>query len=243
MPRGNPVELSTRVFPTQVSAISFFSQMLARYSPGERPNEEDQLDLAALFERHPEYVLKMGVGLSHYEVMRSDHGSNCFRLVRTDRSGTDIGIIHAVRGAPPPRKSEVSRAFRWAVRIDLFNARDDFFKQHRDADGRVPCAVTKALIGRDEAHMDHLPPMTFEVLVTTFLAHRGLDVGSVPLTEPKDDQFSPEIADDALRAAFCDWHHRMAKLDIVAKGVNLRQATPNRIRAGRVTLREPKPVR
>lgn len=66
--RSKPVELATRSFEEQNDATAFFKAMLNRYRPGERVNDDDALDVAALLERHTEYVAKVGSGVSHFQV-------------------------------------------------------------------------------------------------------------------------------------------------------------------------------
>jgi hypothetical protein len=124
-----PVELPTRSFATQTLALSFFKAMLNRYRPGDRVNDTDALDLAALLERHDEYKTKVGSGVDHFEVMMTEHGTMCFRIIRSDGSGTDFSYPHCVTQRPPTRKQEVSQAFRRVVRFDLYNARDSSFPQ------------------------------------------------------------------------------------------------------------------
>ncbi|MEQ8499124.1 MAG: DCL family protein, partial [Sneathiellaceae bacterium] len=225
-----------RSFEKQGEATSFFKAMLNRYRPGERVNDEDSLDLAALLERHTEYVAKVGCGVSHFEVMLTDHGTQCFRIVRTDGSGTDFSYPHCIAQRSPTRKQEVSQAFRRAVRFDLYRARDSFFASHVGGDGCVSCAVTGDRVPRDTGHMDHRPPMTFEVIVTTFLAGRGMSLADVPLTSGRDDQVSPEITDETLSDAFRKYHTAVARLDFVKNTVNLAQASQNRLKQGRITL-------
>lgn len=171
----------------QGDATYFFKAMLNRYRPGEWVNNEDCFDLAALLERHTGYVAKVGCGVSHFEVMMTEHGTQCFRIIRTDGSGTDFSYSHCITQRPPSRKQEVSQAFRRAVRFDLYEARDKFFATQSDADGNVTCAATGERITRNDAHMDHRPPMTFEVIVTTFLCGRGMSLDGVPLTNGQDD--------------------------------------------------------
>lgn len=236
MARGKPVELATRNFNTQGGATTFFKAMLNRYSPEDRVSDDDSLDLAALLERHTEYQAKVGCGVNHFEVMMTEHGTQCFRIVRIDGTGTDFSYRHCISQRAPSRKQEVSQAFRRAVRIDLYKARDAFFAAHSDQDGLVACAVTAERIAQDQAHMDHRPPMTFEVIVTTFLAGRGLSLDDVPLTTGQDDQVSPEVTDDALREAFRTYHADVARLDFVKDTINLAQASRHRLKAGRVSL-------
>jgi len=190
--RSKPVELATRSFDKQGDATLFFKTMLNRYRPGERLSDDDGLDVAGLLERHTEYVMKVGCGVDHFEVVMTEHGTQSFRIVRVDGSGTDFSYPHCISQRAPSRKQEVSQAFRRAVRFDLYRARDIFFAAHSNEDGLVACAVTGERIGREEAHMDHRPPMTFEVIVTTFLCGRRLSLDGVPLTTGKDDQVSPK---------------------------------------------------
>lgn len=231
-----PVELATRSFEKQGDATDFFKAMLNRYRPGQRVSDEDGLDVAALLERHPEYSTKVGCGVRHFEVVMTEHGTQCFRILRVDGTGTEFSYLNCISQRAPSRKQEVSQAFRRAVRFDLYKARDAFFVAHTGADGLVACAVTGERIKRDQAHMDHRPPMTFEVIVTTFLGARGMSLDDVPLTSGQDDQVSPEVTDEQLREAFRAYHAAVARLDFVQDTINLAQASRNRLKDGRVKL-------
>ncbi len=233
---AKPVKLATRSFSKTGDAHAFFSAMLNRYQVGERVSDDDALDLAAVLERHPEYQQKIGSGLDHFEIMMTEHGTQCFRIARIDGTGTDFSTRYGVTGRPPSRKQEVSQAFRRAVRFDLYKARDAFFKEHANAAGQITCAVTNEWIGRDEAHMDHRPPMTFEMIVITFLAHRGLSLDAVPITTGQDEQVSAELTDVDLSEAFRQYHAQVAYLDLVKRTVNLSQASRSRLRPSRITL-------
>jgi hypothetical protein len=79
--------------------------------------------------------------------------------------------------------------------------------------------------------------MTFEVIVTTFLCGRGLSLAEVPLTTGKDDQVSPEVTNAALGEEFRAYHARIAQLDMVRNTINLAQASRNRLKGGRITLK------
>ncbi|HEY3655223.1 MAG TPA: DCL family protein [Steroidobacteraceae bacterium] len=237
MSRSLPVEIATQAFPTKTAATEFFKSMLNRYAPGQRVSAEDGLELAALLERHTEYASKVGCGVSHFEVMMTEHGTQCFRIVRTDSSGTDFSYVHCISQRPPTLKQEVSQAFRRVVRFDLYKARDEFFGSHKGTDGLIECASTGERIGREEAHMDHRPPMTFEVIVTTFLAGRGLSLADIALTTGSDNQVSPEVVDADLCEEFPMFHSRVARLDFVKTSVNLSQASRHRLKVSRVSIR------
>lgn len=90
--------------------------------------------------------------------MMTEHGTQCFRIIRTGGSGTDFSYPHCISQRPPSRKQEVAQALRRTVRFDLYKARDKFFATHSGSDGLVSCAVTGERIARKEAQMDHRPP-------------------------------------------------------------------------------------
>jgi hypothetical protein len=233
---SKPVSIATRDFKSQSDAMAFFKTMLNRYKPGDRVAGVDAFDLAALLERHAEYAEKVGIGVDHFEVMMTDQGTQCFRIVRSDGSGTDFSYPHCVRGRPPSRKDEVSRAFRQAIRFDLYSARDKFFSEHRDAQGLIPCAVSNARILPEQGHMDHRPPLTFEVIVTTFLEGRGLAYESIPITMGADNQVVPTLTAESLNNDFRQYHARIARLDFVTNTINLAQSARERIRPSRIKI-------
>ena len=90
--------LGTRTFANQKEATIFFRDMLKRYRPRQRLSDVDATDLAELIKRHSEYGEKVGVGIDHFEVMSAEFGTQCFRLVRTDRTGEDFSYIHCITG-------------------------------------------------------------------------------------------------------------------------------------------------
>jgi hypothetical protein len=110
------------------------------------------------------YATKVGCGVDHFEVMMTEHGTQCFRIARTDGSGTDFSYLACVTARPPARKQEVSQALRRIVLPDIYSARDAFFSENKGADGTVKGAATGERITRDQAHMDRRPPLTFEVI-------------------------------------------------------------------------------
>lgn len=237
MAKKQPVEIATRTFGSKAEAMEFFKAMLNRYKPDDRVNEVDALDLAAVLERHPEFHQKVGCGVDHFEVMLTEeYRTQCFRIVRTNGKGTDFSYGACVSGKAPTRKQEVSAALRRVVQHDLYTACDEFFAENQDAVGTVTCAVTKERITRSEAHIDHLPPLTFEAMVSAFLAAHGMTVDDVPLTVGEDDQTIPEITDKDFAEKFRVYHNMLGKVDVVKKNVNLSQASRNRIRAARLQL-------
>lgn len=92
MARGKPVILDSISFDNQSLAHAFFQKMLQSYVPGEQVSSEDTIHLIGLFKRHPSYPEKVGPGVSYFEVMPADFGSQCFCAVLKD--GTKEGFSY-----------------------------------------------------------------------------------------------------------------------------------------------------
>lgn len=214
MDKGRRFVIATADFADDAEAAGFFKAMLGRYRPGTRVGEADAMHLRALIERHPDRAGKVGCGISHFEVMGTEHGVPCFRLVRTDGTGTDFSCRHCIDGRASSPRHAVKKALRRAVRYDLNRLRDDAFAAGKTP--RLPCASTGALIARHEARMEHRAPFTFGSIVTAYLAERGLEHRALALVT-RPGQVAPDLADEAMAEDFRAFHRRVAVLDVVRR--------------------------
>jgi hypothetical protein len=96
MPKGKPVILANKSFPTKQAAHAYFKEMLSRYQPETIVSAEDAKDLVELLNRHPNAAHKRGVGVHHFEVMSADYGTKCFCVVRTNGTREDFSYITCV---------------------------------------------------------------------------------------------------------------------------------------------------
>ncbi|MBO89547.1 MAG: hypothetical protein CMP14_08495 [Rickettsiales bacterium] len=232
----DPVKIETKTFKTKSQAIIYFKNMLARYEAGERVNNDDALDLSALLKRHAEFAEKKGIGINYFEVMKTEFGTNCFKIIRFDGSSTDFSYLHCVRGAVPKKKTEIYKAFRNVIRFDLLNARHKYFSANKDNDEKILCAVTKERIAVSECHMDHRAPLTFEVIVETFLKNKRLNYQDVKISTGLDNQTAPEIIQPGLAEDFREYHNKIAEISFVKSNINLKHSALNRIKKGQLDL-------
>lgn len=72
--------------------------MLNRYRPSDTVSPADATDLAELLKRHSEYEAKLGGGIDHFEVMKAEYGTQCFRIVRLDGTSDDFSYPHCITG-------------------------------------------------------------------------------------------------------------------------------------------------
>jgi len=230
---AKPVELETQTFPNQKQAREYFQGILYRYEIGIVIPDPDHSDLAALLVRHPEASQKIGAGISYFTVMNAAQGTQCFCLHRADGTSTDFSMGSCITGKGPTRFQEVSQAFRAIVSPDIHSQRDTLFANH-GSDGAIECAVSGKLITREQGHMDHRPPLTFQVIVRTFLVANNLRVNDVQLSESSDNQFTTTLEAPEIAEKFREYHSSVATLDFVAKSINLAQSSKHRIKTVRL---------
>jgi hypothetical protein len=216
-------------FPSKTAAEGFFRAMKDRYRNGDTINAEDSPLLRGLLERHPEAHQKIGCGIRRFFKQRSDKGTDCFWIEREDGSQTDFSYIDCVNAKGKSLLQEFAEACREAVQPQLDEAKREHFRKLGDADAKVACEVTGKMVAHYESHLDHKPPMTFQVIVTTFIAANKIEIRREMLSAPADAQFVTTFIDSDLRQRFIEFHTKVAHLRIVAKKENLRLGGSNRL--------------
>jgi hypothetical protein len=102
MGKARQIAIDTRTFAKAGDATAFFREMLNRYALGQRVNEADSLDLAALLKRHQEVAEKIGVGISYFKVDSAPepYSGKCFWIVRTNNTEIDFSYPHCLKAVP-----------------------------------------------------------------------------------------------------------------------------------------------
>lgn len=223
------VQIGSFQFRTKKAAKDFFKEMLARYADGDEISEEDSAHLDKLLERHPEAAQKIGCGIKRFYRQRTEKGTSCFWLERTDGTHTEFSYPTCVDAKGKSLYQEFAEACREAVQPDLVATKRAYFGEHADAEGRVACDLTGELIKFDESHLDHKKPMTFQVIVRTFMIANSITPSREVLSEPQDQQFSTTFTDDNLANKFRDYHHSLAQLRVIKSRLNLSLGGSERI--------------
>jgi len=99
--RSREIKIETRTFRKHGDAVTFFRDMLKKYSNGQRVSDVDATDLRALLERHDEQEEKEGAGISHFYVDAAPEGfTRCYWIARTDNSYVDFSFMHCLQKKP-----------------------------------------------------------------------------------------------------------------------------------------------
>jgi hypothetical protein len=218
-------KLGTRNFASQTSIKDFCQDVLKRYSDSQRIVGDDDLFLRDLIKRHPDAIKKIGCGIRHFTKDRTIHArGSCFWIHRLDGSVCDFSYDKAATGRRETLDASFNRACRWIVQADILDAKEEAFMLHGNEDGLIECELSGRLIDRIEAQADHAPPMVFAAIVTAFKALM-FDKLSPGIFRPQPEgSVIVEFADEQIAAKFLRYHHRVAKLRIIAKNENLKIA-------------------
>lgn len=102
MGKARAILIGTRSFAKAGDARTYFSEMLGRYTLGERISDADAADLTALMARHDERVEKAGSGIAYFSVNQApDYPTQrCFWITRTDGTHIDISYQHCLEKKP-----------------------------------------------------------------------------------------------------------------------------------------------
>lgn len=150
---------------------------------------------------HEDWQRKKGNGIKEITVrVTGKYKSKGFWIERVDGSMTDIGYL-----PPTKHKTRVTAALRDAIEPDIMAFRESSGATAND-------------------HIDHAPPNTFKVIVSSFFAGEGIKINTVKLKTHGDGDTTQELLDRGLHARFVAHHNNLAKLQVLAATENLKKS-------------------
>ena len=91
----------------------------------------------------------------------------------------------------------------------------------------VKCAITKNILTWEACHIDHKAPMTFSVIVKTFLKAKNIEVTDVDLSyENSIWRFS----DKEFEREFIEYHNKLALLRVISPEENQKTSSKARLK-------------
>jgi hypothetical protein len=214
---SKPSEIGDLSFARKGDATEFFRKILNQHGVGVALAEPDATHVYWLLERHPEAMVKIGVGVKEFSTRTAMYNTRCFEIRRTDGTTTDFGIKACLDGKAPLAFAETLRALRAEVTEDIKQKKWEFFRASTHSDGKVACALTGRLLSLEEAMIDHAPPKTFKALVEQFLKEKKVVPSEALLTPARDNQYTPHLADRDLAGKWQEFYRANAAPRIVAR--------------------------
>lgn len=217
---AKPVIIAGFHFPTKGAAKQFYGEIRDRYPDGVRLLPEDELVLRELLSNHPDAPQKIGVGVAYFTVNTDAHFGRTrhFTVHRVDGSPAKFSYHSCIDG-PNARRDRLG-ALREAVANQILSFREHAFK----AGIVLACPLRGVPITRDAYHVDHVPPLVFEVLVQDWLKSVGLTLEQIQITAPTDNQILAGMTEVAQKVSWQEYHRLHARLRMLSPRANLSEA-------------------
>lgn len=219
MPKREPITIAGRTFNTKSELRDYIRSIVASYENEDPLDGPDTTFVEALIlYGHPQAETKIGPGIDYVIVRRNPvyTSTRGFHLFRVDGTDTDVSWTECLK--PTPHYKKVIRALRVLVEPQTMAFKQRFF----DENGSVPCPLTGEWITFLSSHVDHVPPLTFDVLVDRFCREFAVDLNAVLLrNELADNVYVDELGDDELAERWVRFHDEHAVLRVVSRLANL----------------------
>lgn len=183
---------------------------------GDLLNENDKEFMLNIFQNHPNWNLKKGVGIKAITTTLPPppmNRYNCFYLIRLDGSGTDISYLAALKGADV--KNDLKSACREAICPIIGKFLNDNLIL-----GKSRCAVTGELLKKGKYHVDHYD-MKFEELYYEWIKNYDMNVLLGSISKSEDNNFRTYFTDEKIKKSFIEFHNANTHLRLVTQKVNL----------------------
>ena len=221
-------------FQTKKDALNYYKAILNSYKVGDKLSEKDNADVLKLLKMHPEYQLKVGVGIKCIRVVNiPKYNTKAFEITRIDDT-TDIFSYIKCFNSAKSDFTKFSRACRETVEEDLRNVKLAYFQQFSNK-GLVKCQETGELLKWENVHTDHRQPNTFSVIVDRFVELYKIDIQNIKYIEVLDGQ--NKFEDENLKRKFKEYHKEKANLRIVRKNLNLGRSYQARVKTQKKDLK------
>jgi len=239
------ITIGDKTFSSKTSAIKFYKEILDKYNFGETLSDEDAKFLIALGfqeEGTPEEVAELAEEIvgDFYEnddgeyswnllgVMVDRHPdfrtTKCFYFFGENDEGKYKDIFSyrmAINGAPTNMQA-FSRACRFTVHDRIRK-----FKMQQFKNRPVQCVISGEVVEWEECQVDHKSPLTFSVIVKSFIVANNLDISKIEYIYSNSRE---NFADKAIAEKFYEFHKNMAVLRIVSTKENLKLSSSARVK-------------
>ena len=191
-------------FKSQVQLREFVRQIIDRYNDSDVLNLADSSFCKSLLERHPDSLVKIGVGVKAIKVtVIPPWKTKGFILIRIDGTEIDFSFRACISSSAMSHGQKIKKAARTSIHLQIAS-----FKKANTFDGLLRCAVTGEYLKWDECDIDHYP-VSFADLLDRYLATAGIDIKDIKITEKYGVW---RFDDSTIEASFRSYHLENAGL-------------------------------
>jgi hypothetical protein len=204
-------EIGGKYFLSKKAVAQCAQKILRDSEPGQVLSGEDKEFIIGLICCHPNATEKIGVGIKHI-ISRVDpvwKKGKQFLIIRTDGSVIDFSYRKCVYGEMSPLDF-FRAACRTAVADDIIS----FKNKHLTPEST--CPYFGFPLTKDNSHVDHVKPRTFNWLVSSFINDTGYDISTIEIIGDIQKRFANQFH----AANFKDYHDKWANLELVSEQAN-----------------------
>lgn len=215
-------------FATKEALKREIRRRIASYEDQEPFVSDDVLFFSDVLAMHPQAALKRGAGIAGFFVAQNPvyPQTRTLYLLRVDGSSTDWSWTECLR--PTLHKQKLRHALRALIEPDTMGFKRAFFQEHGDV---VLCPLAHIPMIFDTAHVDHIPPDTFETLVAAFFNAYHVDERSILFdSEGRDHFYQDTLVDTDLAQHWVRYHREHAHLRVISGFANTSLVTRGHVR-------------
>lgn len=229
--KGHKLKIGEMNFNTKKSAIEFYRNILNKYEANTSISDEDYSYLVDLLNynsdtseesdlknKGSELLIEIDDIIVDYHPAYKK--TKCFYAIFGEEEWL-FSYLLAINGDLSDEKK-----FYISCRHSIKNILRDFKKKIFE-NKPVRCAVTKNVLTWENCQVDHKAPMTFSVIVKTFLKSHNIEIMDIGLSyEGSIWQFT----DKNFEQAFVEYHNKVALLRVISSKENQKLASKARLK-------------
>ena len=202
--KRSAIVVNGQEFKSQGQLKEFVRQIIDRHDDGAVLNLSDLSFCKSLLERHPDSLVKIGVGVKSIKVsVTPPWKTKGFILMRTDGTEIDFSFRACVSSAAMSHGQKIKKAARTSIHSQVV-----LFKKANTFGGLLRCAVTGEYLKWDECDIDHYP-IPFADLFDRYIAITGLNLKEIKITE---NHGVWHFDDSGIESSFQSYHLENAGL-------------------------------
>ena len=199
-------------FTSKAALGRYIKGLLKEADIGDTLNLEDKSLLIDLIGQHPSADIKIGCGIANI-IIRQDpiwKKNKQFMIIRDDGSMIDFSYKICLYGERRSKLDMFRIACRTAVSLDIIR-----FKRENLKPDSI-CPHLGIPLTEDNAHVDHVKPLTFNLLVDEFIYNHALNIEDVII----EGELQKRFVDPGLAAKFRHFHNIVGVLELVSEKAN-----------------------
>jgi hypothetical protein len=187
--------------------------LLFKYSVNQPiTNDEEIAFLFSIFQNHPDWEIKEGVGIQSISIAKNKLG-RCFQLNRINGTYTDISFHKCITNKS--KISEIKKACRSSILGEIIS-----FKNNNVVFGKTRCPITNDILFRENTHIDHYD-LTFDEMFNLWIVKQDFDFIFSKVNPSKDNCTATYFIDKQIVNDFIRFHNQNSKLRAVSIKANL----------------------